>query len=248
MHHTGFKIGYSDTGGVYMGKNTQADYHMHHAITIILSLGEPFEISFNNKDSEPYKAAIIQKDVCYSLKSCKTDYVIYIHLDPYSEIGIKLAQKGNPIQKLEIEPFSGILQEFRQWFNSSKNDEAHTAQLLNKASTIIAMKNNSLVKIDDRIQKSIQLIKQSDTNKLLIREVAKSVNLSPSHFARLFKKETGMPFRKFVLHCKLVKSLKAIYQQHSLAESSYLGGFSDQPHLTRTFKKAFGIKPSASLK
>ena len=56
MHHTGFKIGYSDTGGVYMGKNTQADYHMHHAITIILSLGEPFEISFNNKDSEPYKA------------------------------------------------------------------------------------------------------------------------------------------------------------------------------------------------
>ena len=89
---------------------------------------------------------------------------------------------------------------------------------------------------------------QHKSEKLPIHVIAGAVHLSASHFARLFKKETGMTFRKFVLHSKLIKSIYAIYEENNLTEASFIGGFSDQPHFTRTFKGNFGIKPSQSRK
>lgn len=47
-------------------------------------------------------------------------------------------------------------------------------------------------------------------------------------------------------HCN--KSINAIYEQNNLTQASFIGGFSDQAHLTGTFKKNFGIKPSDSIK
>lgn len=248
MNKNNYKIGYSDIGGIYISKNVQADFHKQHTITIILTFGEPFKIAIKNKTPESYMVAIVQKDVCHNFISSSKDFNIFIHLDPYSENGIYLTQKKNLIQKLNIKPFSEVLKEFQDWFRSSKSDEHCTELLLNKVSSITANKVPGLVKIDDRIIKSMQLIRQSDLDKLSIHQVADSVNVSPSHFAYLFKKETSLTFRKFVLHCKLIKSLQAIHKHNSLTDASYHGGFSDQPHFTRTFKNAFGFKPSLSRK
>ncbi len=248
MNKSKFKIGYSDIGGVYIGKNIQADFHKQHTITIVLTLGEPFKIALKNNSAKTYMVVVVQKDVCYNFLSSSKSYEVFIHLDPYSESGISLTQSTNLIQELSIKPFSEVLKEFQDWFRSSENDENRTEFLINKVSSIAANKNPESVNIDDRIKRSMQLIKQSDTDKLSISQVANAVNLSPSHFAHLFKEGTGLPFRKFVLHCKLIKSLLAMYKQSSLTKASYHGGFSDQPHFSRTFKSAFGMKPSLSRK
>lgn len=248
MNWNNYKIGYSNIGGIYIGKNVQADFHKQHTITIILTLGEPFRIALKNKVPESYMVAIVQKDVYHNFISNSTDYKIFLHLDPYSENGIYLTQNKNLIQKLSIKPFSEVIKDFQDWFRSSKNDEHSTELLINKVSSIATNKIQGIVKIDDRIKKSMQLIKQSDLYKLSIRQVADTVNTSPSHFAYLFKKETDLTFRKFVLHCKLIKSLQAMHKHDSLTEASFHGGFSDQPHFTRTFKNAFGFKPSLSRK
>jgi len=64
------KIGYSDLGGIYMGKNIKSDFHKHHLIAIILSYGEPFEITRENGQPELYEAVFIQKDTNYKLEKC----------------------------------------------------------------------------------------------------------------------------------------------------------------------------------
>jgi len=243
-----FKIGFSDIGGIYIGKNIQSSFHKHYAITVLLSFGEPFKITTPDQKQDLYKVAIIQKNISYNLQTSENDYVAFIHIVPYSTNGITLSNNKNAIQKLDIEPFKDLLKEFKHWFNSTENDVTKVEHLLNEVSIIPKNSTHKKVIIDERIKKSFDLIMHNESEKLPINLIANSVHLSVSHFARLFKKETGMTFRKFVLHSKLIKSIYAMYEENNLTEASFIGGFSDQPHFTRTFKGNFGIKPSQSRK
>jgi len=243
-----FKIGYSNIGGIYMGKNTQTDFHRLHAVVIVLSFGERFTIAFEDKKTQLLYAALIQKDAYHKFMGNGKDYEIFITIDPYSKIGIELTDKEKPVQPLKIDQFSAILIDFNEWFKSEDKKETTTEQLLNKTSSIVLDGNKSDYVIDERIMKSIRLIRQHNSYNIAIDEVASAINLSSSRFAHLFKEETGITFRKFVLHSKLMRSLRAVYEQDTLTKASYEGSFSDQAHFTRTFKNAFGIKPSISVK
>lgn len=247
MNKIDFKIGFSEIGGIYIGKNIQSNFHKHYAITILLSFGEAFKITTTDGNHESHKVAVIQKNISYNLHSSENDHVAFIHIVPYSDNGIRLSNNKCSIQDLNINAFESVLKELKEWFKSSDNDTKKVENLLNEIS-LIPPKSNSNIKIDERIKKSFSLIMNSESEKLPISEVANSVNLSSSHFAHLFKKETAMTFRKFVLHSKLIKSIYGMYEQNSLTESSFIGGFSDQAHFTRTFKNAFGLKPSSTRK
>lgn len=241
------KIGFSNIGGIFIAKDIKSDFHKHYAITILISFGEAFKITTPDKKSDFYNVALIQKNIDYRLETSITDFTVFIHIVPYSEIGIALSDKNCPIRKLEITPFRKVLKEIKEWFNTAENDSKLIERLLHKIALIPNPTQDSVI-IDDRILKSLELIMQSDSEKLPVNKIAKEVNLSVSHFNRLFKKETGLTFRKFVLHSKLIKSIGAINEKHNLTAASFIGGFSDQAHLTRTFKQNFGIKPSESLK
>lgn len=243
-----FKIGYSEIGGIFIGRNIQSNFHDHYAITILISLGDPFKITTVDLKQDLYKVAIIQKNINYDLQSSENDFLAFIHIVPYSEIGINLSDRKKAIKKLDINHFENSLKELKTWFGSSENDTGKVENLLNMFSQIPQTLDNEKVLIDSRIRKSFDLIIQNENEKLAINEIAKSIHLSSSHFARLFKRETEMTFREFVLHRKLIKSIYAMYKENSLTEAAFIGGFSDQPHFTRTFKNSFGINPSSSRK
>ncbi len=243
-----YKIGYSDIGGIYIGNNIQSDFHKHHIIAIIISYGKPFEITLKNKEPVLYRAALIQKEIKYKLKTSNNDSVVFIHIDPYSEIGLNLAQNKSFVQDINFNLFSDILNDLKDWEKLSESTVQETELLIHKVFEIIIYQNPQYKKMDERIAKCIQLIKQNESDKITIKQMATAVNLSTSRFAHLFKQETGVTFRRFVLSYKLVKSLKAMHKQHNFTESSFIGGFADQAHFTKTFKNAFGIKPSSSKK
>ncbi len=248
MNNNKYKIGFSEIGGVFIGKNIQSNYHKHYAISIIISFGEPFKITTIDKKYDLCKVAIIQKNISYKLESSKKHNTAFIHIVPYSKNGIKLSNKKYAIQELDNELFDNILKKLNDWFSNSENDINQIEYLLDEISSILESPSKEREVIDERIKKSFDLIMQSESEKLPISQIANLVCLSTSHFARLFKKETGMTFRKFVLYSKLVKSIHSMYQQNSLTEATFIGGFADQPHFSRTFKNAFGIKPSSSRK
>lgn len=248
MKKDNYKIGFTEIGGIYVGKNIQSNFSKHYAITVLISFGEAFILSLNNQKQEKYQVAIIQKNISYNIQSSKNDYVAFIHIVPYSDNGLKLSNKNVSIEKFELEPFETVISELKKWFYNSEKDPIKVEYLLNFISSIPKIKNHNSLRIDERIKRSFALIMQNENEKLPLSQIALKVHLSNSHFARLFKKETGMTFRHFFLHSKLIKSIYAMYENHSLTEASFIGGFADQPHFTRTFKSNFGIKPSKTLK
>ncbi|MCY1439187.1 Arabinose operon regulatory protein [compost metagenome] len=76
-----------------------------------------------------------------------------------------------------------------------------------------------------------------------LEELAAAVRLSPFHFARTFRRATGMPPHAWLKQQRLDQAralLKAGCEPAGVAAQL---GFADQSHLTRQFKQAYGVGP-----
>jgi AraC-like DNA-binding protein len=85
-----------------------------------------------------------------------------------------------------------------------------------------------------------------DNPSLSLAGAARHVALSPSRASHLFVENTGLQFRTYVLWLRLVRAVDAHVAGMNLTEAAQEAGFSDSAHLSRTFKRMFGL-PAAAL-
>jgi AraC-like DNA-binding protein len=76
---------------------------------------------------------------------------------------------------------------------------------------------------------------------------ASELGLSPSHFLRLFAEETGTTFRRYQQWARLLQAAKGMLAGHDLTRCAVDAGFASLSHYTDTFRRTFGIAPSAAL-
>jgi len=74
-----------------------------------------------------------------------------------------------------------------------------------------------------------------------LAEVAAHVGLSNGRARHLFVEHTGMPFRTYRLWLRLMRAVELFAMGSSLTEAAHGAGFSDSSHLSRTFRRMFGI-------
>ena len=74
--------------------------------------------------------------------------------------------------------------------------------------------------------------------------VAKHVGLSSSRLAAIFAAETGMPLRRYITWRRTLLAARLIREGETVTQSAVQAGFSDNAHLTRTYRAIFGSKPS----
>jgi len=96
-----------------------------------------------------------------------------------------------------------------------------------------------------RIQTTINFIQDNLNQPLSIDELAAQVQVSPTHFRRLFKKATGMSTHQFITHMRMKKARELLISTDvpliHIAESM---GFSSQSHFTSSFKKVHAVSPA----
>jgi AraC-like DNA-binding protein len=78
-------------------------------------------------------------------------------------------------------------------------------------------------------------------------ELAQLAGLSPFHFVRVFKAQTGLPPHHYLVQIRLMRAKKLLRQSVDIAAVAAMTGFSDQSHLTRWFKKVMGVPPGQFL-
>lgn len=77
-----------------------------------------------------------------------------------------------------------------------------------------------------------------------VEMLASMVNLTPSHFCRVFKQATNLTPHRYVMKMRLEKARELLMQSNlSLAEISDLLGFNSQSHFTRAFRDFSGSPP-----
>ena len=82
-----------------------------------------------------------------------------------------------------------------------------------------------------------------------IDELAATIPISASCFARLFKQITGLTLCNYVIHRRIERMKQLVLNgELGLADIAVVVGFADQAHLTRHFKKVTGITPAQFCK
>ena len=82
--------------------------------------------------------------------------------------------------------------------------------------------------------------------KILIKDLAASLDISAGHFCRVFKRTFGMPARIWIRHRRIeVAQGLMLTTRASLSEIALSCGMSDQSHFTRSFRRIVGETPSS---
>ncbi len=90
----------------------------------------------------------------------------------------------------------------------------------------------------------VKYISANLTDHICVAELAALLEMSPSHFTRIFSSTTGMPPYRFVLKERINGSKEMLISTRlsaSAIASTY--GFSSQSHFTKVFRQFTGMTP-----
>jgi AraC family transcriptional regulator len=100
-----------------------------------------------------------------------------------------------------------------------------------------------------KLVRAVQYIQDQLGTDLTVSGIAQTVGISPYYFTRLFKESTGLPPHQYVVEARVRKAKDLLTTgKFTISEAAQHVGFVDQSHLTRHFKRVFGLPPKALLK
>src|SRR5690606_9488719 len=102
-------------------------------------------------------------------------------------------------------------------------------------------------KSDPRVRRLVGLIQSEIGSNLSVEYLAEQVNLSVAGLTKLFKKQTGVPIRRYRQWHRLYVTATEIGKGKTLTEAAQSAGFVDLSHCIHTFNQMLGRKPSYYL-
>ena len=100
-----------------------------------------------------------------------------------------------------------------------------------------------------KLRRVIEFIENNLSEDITFRDIAAHVNVSPFHFARVFKLSTGTTPHRFLTEKRMkVAQQRLIETDDAIASIAYQLGFRSQSHFTSVFSKYTGVTPKAYRK
>jgi AraC family transcriptional regulator len=77
-------------------------------------------------------------------------------------------------------------------------------------------------------------------------DVARAIGYSPYYLSRLFRRETGLPIHRYLTRLRLGAALERLAEgERDITRLALEMGFADHSHFTTSFRREFGVPPSA---
>ena len=97
-----------------------------------------------------------------------------------------------------------------------------------------------------RVRRVAQYIQDNLQRELRLAELSAVVHMSPYHFARLFKRSTGVSPHRFLIRQRIDEARTLLAAQTvPIAEIARSVGFRTPSHFATTFRRFTGMTPSA---
>ena len=76
--------------------------------------------------------------------------------------------------------------------------------------------------------------------------IARATGLSPTHFARQFRRTTGEPPHRYLMQLRIERAKRLLREtDDGIADIAFACGFANQEHMTRLFRQHLGTTPGA---
>jgi AraC-like DNA-binding protein len=101
----------------------------------------------------------------------------------------------------------------------------------------------------DGVVRAIEWLERSATDDVHLADIARVAELTPFHFLRVFKQETGVTPYRFLVRARIRRAVAQLTQTAApITEIAYDVGFGDLSNFVHTFRRELGCTPSAFRK
>ncbi|MBZ0133493.1 MAG: helix-turn-helix domain-containing protein [Rhodocyclaceae bacterium] len=97
---------------------------------------------------------------------------------------------------------------------------------------------------DARLER-LKVLARAAEGPVRLAGLASRVGLSPSRITHLFTRSEGIPFKRWLLWDRLLRTVDRLAAGDDLTTAAHAAGFADSAHFSRSFRAHFGIAASS---
>jgi AraC-like DNA-binding protein len=217
----------------YFGPGGPATSHKHHTYQLVSLFGDPFA-------KRPLGASIVLPKTLHVLDSTGLQLAL-IMVEPAGLWGISIAHRVRQLGADHIDAFC------RELATPPWSDPPSLVCWSEAALSALGCQPDKNA-VPGPVGRSLEYIeKHLEQGRPRLELAAKAAGLSPSRLTHLFSEVVGLPFRRYVLWARVKRVVRLVGQGANLTDAAIAAGFSDQAHLSRTFRDMVGLRPSDVL-
>lgn len=223
------------------GPGASSAGHAHHALHLVIARSGLLRI-VEGGASVDAPGVLTAPDVPHALDAAGRE-ILLVFIDPESDAGARLVasmRDANQAVRLITEREREVLLEGA--FGTPFDPMRWGAAAVDRLAGVDAAKRP----VHPRLKAVLRHLRSSppdaDTSIAALAEIA---GLSEGRLAHVFRDAVGIPIRPYLLWLKVQRAAVAIVSGEPLGRAAAAAGFADAAHMTRTFRRMFGMAPSA---
>lgn len=219
--------------------------HAHHVLQVTLALTGRVEFD-GERESAQGKAIAIAPNSLHAFEG--TGLVAHLFVDADGKAGRQIARAvfaNGSIAPVPARMLGNLPVRLRAAFESPRRTDDDLRALGRSLIAQLASEGVGRNAPDPRIVKLLAWVAPRLQTAISLRDAAAFLGLSPGRARHLFVQQTGLPFRTYLLWLRLMRALEIYAGRASLTEAAHGAGFADSAHLSRTFRRMFGIVPTS---
>jgi AraC-like DNA-binding protein len=222
------------------------DLHAHHALQVSLALKGEIRFRSGKGGWVAYAAAFVPPHHPHAFEATGSTTAT-IFCEPESQLGRRLLARfgGRAIAAIDDPEADALARRLRDAYAEGGPDSHLNEVAVGLLEALAQVPRSAPKAADPRVLRAISEIGSRLDHPLSLREVAGQIHLSPSRLRHLFVNETGMTFRPYVLWLRLLRALELAVNGESWTAAAHAAAFADSAHLARTFRRMFGVSPTA---
>lgn len=224
-----------DTDNISMITNhLDADIHSHLMLQLFVGIDDYVEIIINDIRIK-CDVIIVNKNVAHSFSAKGKLYFSSI-IDPTSVYGKKLIDKMGKRDFLiydQIDTYELSRQVKRLLHNTNVEQYKHFYKYLLNYLELSMYKHT----YDERISNIFQILDTCKCTDHSIKHLADNVFLSSSRLSHLFKEQTGIPLKSYIILHQMERAFDELFAGKNITKASMIAGFDSPSHFASTVKK-----------
>jgi AraC-like DNA-binding protein len=238
------------------GKGGRSGEHAHHALHFVLAIDGELRVRAGDRWHSA-AGVVTAPDAAHEIDASDRA-VLIVFLDPESSAGASLsgliASTAAPASAGRRANHRALAFRLLTACERDRLVELSPAQLMREDGHAWAQRTAAMLgapaalaaaRVHPRVRRTLRYLQglppEGDRS---LEALAKVAGLSTGRFMHAFTESVGIPLRPYLAWLKLQRAAAAIATGSSLAEAAHGAGFSDAAHMTRSFRRMFGVKPS----
>ena len=224
------------------GVGSQSSAHAHHAIHLILCIEGELRVRAGTGRWARAAGVLTAPDVSHQIDARGVE-VLLVFLNPESDAGAALgAVVDGPVRLISDDERAALVRDGRPeaLLRADGVDWTRAAVATLGGGTLAAKR-----RIHPRVRKLLAQLRAEPDGDTSLDALASAVDLSPGRLMHAFTTSIGVPLRPYLTWLKLQRAAAAIVSGLPLADAAHAAGFADAAHMSRTFRRMFGMPPSS---